>query len=78
MNSQQLSIRVAAVLTTLLETGGSPESMIYLSFGSDIEGFNIVNGFLLENKFIESRNHYITLTPKGKTLAQKINERLKA
>lgn len=47
MDAQQLSIRVAAVLTTLLEMGGSPESMIYLSFGSDIEGFNIVNGFLL-------------------------------
>ncbi len=74
MNGDDLNIGVTAILTTLLEVGGSPESMIYMAFGSDMGKFKIVQGFLMANGFIKTKNHYVTLTPKGEDLAKKLQE----
>ena len=65
--------RVAAILATLEETNGSPESILYIFCDSNLEEWHFIRGILLEAKLIEINAHYVTLTAKGQETAQKLN-----
>lgn len=68
--------KLAAVITTLDETNGAPESMLYIFFGMDMDLWSQVRHALIESGTIQIKNNFVTLTAKGKETAQKINETL--
>ena len=70
--------KMAAVLCTLEETGGSPESMLYLFYDSDMETWYDTRSQLLRAKLIEIKANYVTLTPIGSSMARDINAMLSA
>jgi len=75
MDKQLLAV-IAAILTALLETNGSPESMLYIFLDMNMERYSIVKQLLLQSKFIEIKANYVTLTELGKQKAEQINSKL--
>lgn len=78
MTKQALLTRVAATLSTLVETNGCPESMIYLAFGGDIHEWEYLRDIMLQAGFITIKGHYVTLTEDGKIKALQINAMIAA
>lgn len=76
MTRNELLVRIAATLTTLNETGGSPESMIYLAFGANLDEWVTLKTILLESKMISVRGNYVTLTELGKKTAEEIDSKI--
>ena len=72
MTQTQILARIAAILTTLAETGGGPESSIYLALGSDMDLWTKIRNALLEANQISIRGHWVTLTPNGRATAAKL------
>ena len=74
MNKKQLIV-LSAILTTLDETDGSPESMIWLGLGKQIETidqFYHLMGKLTDNGLVTIESNYVTITEKGKTLVARL------
>ena len=74
MDKNELLTRIAAILTTLDETKGSPESMLYIFMGMDMDKWSQVRNILIDADLVQIKSHYVTLTPKGKETAQKLNK----
>jgi hypothetical protein len=74
MDKQMLLKKTAAIIATLGETGGSPESMLYIFLDMDMDLWTIVRNILVESKMIQIRSYYVTLTAEGKRIADKLNE----
>ena len=66
--------KIAAVIATLDETNGSPESMLYIFFSMDMDLWTKVRTILIESNLITVKGNYVTLTPAGKVTAQKLNQ----
>lgn len=64
-----LAARIAAILTTLAEVDGSPESMLYLALGGDITLWNRLRGIMVAAGWIAVKGHYVTLTDAGRVVA---------
>lgn len=64
---------IAAIITTLAEVEGSPESMLYLFFDMDLEKWNGYKYALTSTGIIEVEYNFVTLTDKGHDLAAKLN-----
>ena len=77
MTKEQM-VLVAAILTTLAEVDGCPESTLYLTVGCDWVKFETIKGILVSAGLINCRGHYVTLTEKCKEIATKLNETLAA
>jgi membrane associated rhomboid family serine protease len=75
MTKAELYVALAAVLTTALETEPEffPETMAYLALGSDMEKWQTVRSVLLQGGFATMQFNSITLTSKGRELAEKLN-----
>lgn len=74
MNQQSETImKVAAILTALQDTGGSPESMLYIFCDMDIHYWNTLKTLMLSGKLIHISANFVTLTDKGRKTAQDIN-----
>ena len=71
MTERELTVAIAAVLTTALEVQPCPESMVYLALGSDMEKWETVRGVLTRAGWVTISGHSIGLTPKGMELAEK-------
>ena len=65
--------KIAAVLTTLRDTGGAPESMLYIFFDMNMDLWTKVRAILIEADLITIKGHYITLTPLGTEKADRLN-----
>lgn len=68
--------KIAAVIATLDETNGSPESMLYIFFDMNMDLWMKVRAILIESDMITIKGNYVTLTAKGKETAQKINQKI--
>lgn len=76
MTKQEMVI-FAAIISTLAETGGSPESFIWLGLQSQIgslDAFYDITATLKASKLITISHNYVELTEKGKNLAQFIKD----
>ena len=75
MTHENLLTSIAAILTTALETEPYPfpESMAYLAMGSDIQAWETVRAGMVHAGLVTIRGYCITLTPKGRALAEKCN-----
>lgn len=70
MDKRQIMTYVAAIVTTLAETGGGPESSLYLALGGDINKWNDIKGLLVSSGLIVVRSdHWVEITAKGRKLA---------
>ena len=75
---QKIKSYIMAILTTLLETGGSPAGTLYLALGMNMGVWEIVRDVMLKAGVVSISNHYVTLTEKGKIIAEDINRALAA
>jgi hypothetical protein len=76
MDRQEINVALAAILTTALEIKPGeffPCSMAYLALGSNIDNWNLIKEILLAAKLADISNDCITLTDKGRILAEKCN-----
>lgn len=71
--TKQEQIEIAAIITTLAEVEGSPETMLYLGIGSDLDKWNGYKYALTASGLIEVNYNFVTITDKGRDLAAKIN-----
>lgn len=72
-----LLLHIAAILTALLDYGGTPESNLYIFVNMDMNRYEIVKNTLLAMKAVRISNNYVTLTDKGKKLVEDINALIK-
>jgi len=74
MAKDEMLVKIAAILTTLDETNGSPESMLYIFFDMNMDSYSKVRDILISAGLIRIKSHYVTLTNSGKVTAQKLNK----
>lgn len=77
MDKNTLLTRLAAVVTTLDETNGTPESMLYIFCDMDMQAYEILRNVLVKADLVTIRGNYVTLTQNGKETAQKLNAAIK-
>lgn len=75
-DQKQLQAELAGILTTLLETGGGPESMIYLALNSNLDRWYALKSIMLQVGWITVQHNYVRLTAKGVDTAKKIEDLL--
>jgi predicted transcriptional regulator len=73
MTQNETIMKIAAILTALEDTGGSPESMLYIFCDMDIHYWTSLKALMLSGKLINISANFVTLTDKGKRTAQDIN-----
>lgn len=76
MDKNELLTKIAAILTTLLETGGSPESMLYIFCDMDMDKWTKMRYILTTAEFVTIKGNYVTLTAVGREKAELINKAL--
>lgn len=77
MDKNTLLTRIAAIVTTLEETNGSPESMLYIFCEMDMTAYQAIRDILVRGKLVTIKGNYVTLTSEGKETARKLNEVIK-
>lgn len=74
MNRNELNSHLAAILTTLDAINApAPETSFYLALNFDINKWTMLRGILLQGELVTIDSHLVSLTPKGKTIADKCN-----
>ena len=73
VTNNRLLAEVAAIVATLQETNGAPESTLYMFLNMDMNRWSIVRSVLIEAKLISICAHYVTLTDEGQKVATKLN-----
>jgi hypothetical protein len=74
MDKKELTVKLAAVISTLGDfPDGAPESILYLGIGCDLSEWYFLKGTMVQSDIIHEEYNLVTLTAKGKMLADKIN-----
>lgn len=73
MTKDVLLTRIAAIVTTLDETNGSPESMLYIFCEMNLEDWHTIKQMLISSGLMKCSGFYCSLTEKGKETAKQIN-----
>jgi hypothetical protein len=75
MTKDVLLTRIAAIVTTLEETDGSPESMLYIFCEMNMDDWQTLRYILISANIVSiSKGHYVTLTENGKQTAIRLNK----
>lgn len=74
LTKNQLMARIAAIVATLADTNGSPESMLYIFFDMNMDLWLKVRTILLEGGMIQIKGNYVTLTQSGLETAKRLNQ----
>ena len=74
MTKEMMLTRIAAIVTTLAETNGTPESMLYIFCEMDMQAYEMIRDVLTRAKLVTIKGNYVTLTNEGKETARKLNE----
>lgn len=77
MTNNELTARVAAIVATLDELGGTPESNLYIFFDMNMDDWQLARRMLLGAGLVTILGHWVELTAKGRALAARINEATK-
>ena len=78
MTKDMMLMRIAAILTALAETNGTPESMLYIFCEMDMQAYETIRDILVRAKYVTIKGNYVTLTNNGKEMAQKIEAQMAA
>lgn len=74
MTNNEIITYLAAILTTLAESDGTPESTLYLAVGMDMTKWETVKAILTGESWISiAPSHWVTITDSGRVMADKIN-----
>lgn len=73
MDSKRGLVLVAGILSALLETGGSPESNLYILCDMDMTRWETIRYILVESGLVTIKGYFVTLTAKGKETAESID-----
>ena len=73
MTKNLLLTRIAAIVTTLDETNGSPESMLYIFCEMNMNDYEMIRDILVKAGYVTIKGNYVTLTLEGKETAIKLN-----
>lgn len=73
MSKNEAFIKIAAILSALLETNGSPESMLYIFCDMDMDNWQMLRHILIETNLVDIKGNYVTLTEDGRIKAEKLN-----
>jgi predicted transcriptional regulator len=76
--SNETLILITAMLCSLQETGGTPESMLYILCEMDINKWHSIRELMIMADLIKISGNYVTLTKKGSDTATKMNAALRA
>lgn len=74
LTKNQLMARIAAIVATLADTNGSPESMLYIFFDMNMDLWLKVRTILIEANMIQIKGNYVTLTQSGLETAKRLNQ----
>ena len=74
MTKQVILTRAAAIVTTLAETDGSPESMLYILCDMNMDDWQTIRHILVAGGLVSIKGNYARLTENGKLTAAKLNE----
>lgn len=74
MSKNEFTARVAAIIATLQETNGSPESMLYIFLDMNMDLWTKVKTILIEADLISVKGNFVTLTANGQLTASKLNK----
>ena len=77
MTKDVLLTRIAAIVTTLEETNGSPESMLYIFCEVNMNDYQMIRGILVKAGYVTIRGNYVTLTQSSKETAARLNAAIK-
>lgn len=77
MTKDKMLAHIAAILSALNETNGSPESMLYIFCDMNMSEYGIIRDILINAKYVTIKGHYVTLTQAGKETAEKIDSLIK-
>lgn len=77
MDKKTLLTRIAAIVSTLAETNGSPESMLYIFCDMNMEAWQTIRHVLVTAGLVVIKGNYVTLTPEGLKTANELNEVIK-
>lgn len=70
---KKVQFEIAAILTTLRELNtDTPESIIYLALGMDINRYDLLRRIMESSGLINVNNHRISLTAKGIEIADQL------
>ena len=73
MDKNTLVTRIAAIVTTLAEINGSPESMLYIFCNMNMSEYETIRDILRNAGLVKIAGNYVTLTDKGKRTANELN-----
>lgn len=76
--TKEQKIQMITIISTLAETGGCPESSLYLLMGMDAEKYRALKCILVGSGMVQVKGHYCTLTARGEELAASLNDALVA
>lgn len=65
--------RVAAIVTTLAEVNGTPESMLYILCDMNMADYETLRDILVRANLVTIKGHFVTLTEQGEQTAIKLN-----
>ena len=78
MTKEMLLTRIAAIVSTLNETDGSPESMLYIFCEMDMHAYETIRDVLVRAGYVTIKGNYVTLTTLGKETAVKLDAAIAA
>lgn len=73
MTKNDVLTRVAAIVTALDDTNGSPESMLYIFCEMNMQDYELIRDILVKANLVSIKGNYVTLTDNGKQTAQRLN-----
>jgi len=73
MDKREANKILCAVLSTLSEVDGAPESILYMGIGADMGRWETIRGFMLAGHLVTIEGNYVRLTEYGKEIAGKVN-----
>jgi hypothetical protein len=76
MTKREVLSLVAAIICTLAETNGAPESTLYMFVNMDMDKWTTLKTIMIEAKLITISGHYVRLTEQGRSTADKINRKI--
>jgi len=74
MNKNEINKYLCVILTTLAEVPYASESSIYLAIGADLSKWQTLKVILCSSGLATSEGYAMTITDKGRALAEKINQ----
>ena len=76
LQARELKVQALAVLAQLAESGGTPESHIYIQLGMNLRDYGLIRDVLQGCGFIGISGNFVELTEAGQKAGDEINASL--